>query len=102
MAEPTRVTNRENVGVVKTGARASSNGRASAGMIIEGRPGSVAWGACATPHATAKAAPLNLHQSSLEPIPVGRWEAGKQVVQTTYWDRPLVLQQQQFRGDSGN
>src|SRR5829696_7468205 len=64
MAEPKRVTNRENVGVVKTGERASSNGRASAGRIIGGRPRSVAWGACATPHATAEATPRNLHQSS--------------------------------------
>ena len=36
---------------------------ASVGRIIEDRPRSGAWGACATPHATAEATPRNLHQS---------------------------------------
>src|SRR3954447_6014239 len=66
MAEPRRMTKRWRVGRVKTGERASSKGWASAGRVIEGRPRSVAWGACATPHATAEADPRNLHQSRLE------------------------------------
>ncbi len=63
-AEEDDEAKRWRVGCVKTGETASSNGRASAGRIIEGRPRSVAWGACATPHATAEADPRNLHQSS--------------------------------------
>jgi hypothetical protein len=56
MADPKRVTNRAKGPRAAVGLRRVES--------IEGRPRLVAWGAWATPHATAEPAPRNLHQSS--------------------------------------
>ena len=66
MAEPKRVTKRAKGGFGEDGSESIEQWSGfKADRIIEGRPRLGAWEACATPHATAEAAPRNLHQSSL-------------------------------------